>query len=49
MDPFEIDQDDRYEQLRKPEDRIGRAKRLARTNKRRIIQRAIGKSRIRKR
>lgn len=45
MDPFEIDQDDRYEELRQPEDRQGRAKRVARMNKRRIIQRAIGKPR----
>ena len=42
MDPFEVDQDDRYEELRRPEDRIERAKRVARNNKWRIIRRAIG-------
>lgn len=46
MDPFEIDQDDRYGQLKKPEDRQGNARRLARTNKKKIVRRATGKDRI---
>jgi len=45
MDPFEIDQDDRYGQLRKPYDKRERVKRSARIRKRGIIQRAIGRLR----
>ena len=43
MDPFEIDQDDRYGKVRQPEGRVERAKRLARIRKSRIVRRAIGK------
>ena len=45
MDPFEIDEDDKYGQFRQPEGRVERAKRLARMNKKRIVRRAIGKPR----